>query len=92
MTDPHGGLECKCGPRLIHVHGFDIEIHRPITTSSNAPRRKIWGLPRGWVIVGSKAGVSMSEADRQREIKEFEARARARRAKARGRDRDAQRD
>lgn len=69
MTEHLETLDCPCGPKRVTVGGISVDLHKPIATASAAPkRRKIPGLPLGWVIVGNKNGAVITQAEREREL------------------------
>ena len=86
MTDLHTeNLECECGPKRVTVNGYTIDLHRPMTANGKTTRRKIFGLPTGWVIVGNRAGLTMTADQVKKERESFDYAERAKRKRARER-------
>lgn len=96
MSDQHlDGITCPCEPKVSKVltrAGYDVMLHKPFTMNVKLKRRKIWGLPQGWVIVGNKNGAVITQAERNRELEAFKGAESMKAKRRRERDRDAYRD
>jgi hypothetical protein len=78
------GTDCPCGPKVKAIPGSEIILHRPLTTTTTVKRRKIAGLPMGWVIVGRNPSSDvMTEAQRVSAIEATEGAERRRQQAAR---------
>lgn len=78
------GTDCPCIPKVKSIHGIDAIMHRPMTTTTTVKRRKIAGLPIGWVVVGRDPSSDvLTEAQRRSAIESQEAAERRRRITAR---------
>lgn len=67
-------LDCRCGPKRVTFGGQTIDLHKPVPMGGKGKvrRRRIAGLPPGWVIVGNKSRVLVTEGERDREAEAFE--------------------
>jgi hypothetical protein len=67
------GPTCPCEPRVKPIHGIETVMHKPFTSTAIVKRRKIAGLPKGWVIVGRHPSSDvMTEAQHKSEIEATE--------------------
>ena len=86
MIDQHTeNLECQCEPKRITIRGHVIDLHRPITETGTTARRKIFGLPQGWVIVGNKSSLILNADQIAKERESYDYAERAKRKRARER-------
>lgn len=67
--------DCPCEPRVVNIPGHQVILHRAMDTGvGKVGRRKIAGLPEGWIIVGRHPSAEvMTEAQRKSEADSAEA-------------------
>ena len=79
----HVETDCPCEPKTIDVHGIQTIVHRALVVTGKLKRRKIGGLPEGYIVKGSRSVWTMTRKERDDEIRKNaetdQARARLRR-------------
>ena len=78
----HVETDCPCEPKTIDVHGIQTIVHRALVVTGKLKRRKIGGLPEGYIVKGSRSVWTMTRKERDDEL---EANANADRINARRR-------
>ena len=89
MTAHVETVECQCGPKInaktgvpMTIAGREVIFHRPFSVTGNVKRRKIGGLPEGYIVKGNTSAWTMTRKERDDEL---EANANADRINARRR-------
>ena len=78
----HVETDCPCEPKTIDVHGIQTIVHRALVVTGKLKRRKIGGLPEGYIVKGNRSAWTMTRKERDDEA---EANANADRINARRR-------